>query len=47
MDAKQPGQRIERLYPPPKSKSTELLTGSPAEQAAKLVDKLRTEARVL
>ena len=42
-----PGQRIERLYPPPKSKRTELIAGSAAEQAAKLVDKLRTEARVL
>ncbi len=42
-----PGQRIERLYAPPKSKRTELLEGSPAEQAAKLVEKLRSEARVL
>ena len=42
-----PGLRIERLYAPVKSKQTELLEGSPAEQAEKLIDKLRTEARVL
>ncbi len=42
-----PGQRILKLYVPSKSKQTELLTGTPAEQAAKLIEKLRTEARVL
>jgi electron transfer flavoprotein beta subunit len=32
---------------PQKQKSTQFLTGSPAEVAATLVEKLRTEARVL
>jgi electron transfer flavoprotein beta subunit len=36
-----------RVYPPPKSKQTEMLGGSPREAAAKLVEKLRFEARVL
>ena len=40
-------QRIERIYVPQKSKKTEMLTGSPKEVAAKLVEKLRREARVL
>lgn len=42
-----PGQEIRRLYTPEKTKQTEFLTGSAAEQAAKLVEKLRFEARVL
>ena len=40
-------QHIERIYVPHKSKKTEMLTGSPKEVAAKLVEKLRREARVL
>lgn len=40
-------QRIERIYVPQKTKKTEILTGSPKEAAAKLVEKLRHEARVL
>jgi len=40
-------QKIERLYLPQKSKTTEYLEGSPAEIAKKLVDKLRNEVRVL
>jgi electron transfer flavoprotein beta subunit len=32
---------------PQKKKSTQILTGSPAEAAAALVEKLKTEARVL
>lgn len=40
-------QKITRLYPPAKSKQTVFLEGSPAEQAAQLVEKLRHEARVL
>jgi electron transfer flavoprotein beta subunit len=40
-------QRIERLYIPEKTKKTEVLDGAPAEVARKLVDKLRTEVRVL
>jgi electron transfer flavoprotein beta subunit len=40
-------QRIERLYIPQKTKKTEVLDGSPAEVAKKLVDKLRNEVRVI
>ena len=40
-------QKIERLYPPQKTKKTEVLDGSPVEIARKLVDKLRNEVRVL
>lgn len=42
-----PKQKILRLYFPEKRSSTEFLDGSPKEIAAKLVDKLRNEARVL
>lgn len=40
-------QQVERIYVPQKSKKTEFITGSPKEAAAKLIDKLRHEARVL
>jgi len=40
-------QKIERLYVPQKTKKTEMLEGSPAEIAKKLVDKLRNEVRVI
>jgi electron transfer flavoprotein beta subunit len=40
-------QRIERIYVPQKSKKTEILTGSAKESAAKLIEKLRHEARVI
>jgi len=40
-------QRLERIYVPQKTKKTEFLTGQPKEVAAKLVEKLRHEARVL
>ncbi len=40
-------QKVERLYVPQKSKTTEYLEGSPADIAKKLVDKLRNEVRVL
>jgi electron transfer flavoprotein beta subunit len=40
-------QHIERIYVPSKSKKTEFLTGTPKEVAAKLVEKLKHEARVL
>ncbi len=40
-------QKIERLYVPQKTKKTEVLDGTPAEVARKLVDKLRNEVRVL
>jgi electron transfer flavoprotein beta subunit len=40
-------QRIEKIYVPTKTKKTEFLTGTPKEVAAKLVEKLRFEARVI
>ncbi|MBZ5660126.1 MAG: electron transfer flavoprotein subunit beta/FixA family protein [Acidobacteriia bacterium] len=40
-------QHIERVYVPVKTKKTEFLTGTPKEAAAKLLEKLRHEARVL
>jgi electron transfer flavoprotein beta subunit len=43
----EPTQRIERIYVPSKTKKTEFLTGTPKEAAAKLVEKLKHEARVL
>ena len=42
-----PMQTIERAYLPQKSKQTEMLEGKPAEVAAKLVEKLRFDARVI
>jgi electron transfer flavoprotein beta subunit len=43
----EPTQKIEKIYVPTKTKKTEFLTGSPKEVAAKLVEKLKFEARVL
>ncbi len=43
----EPTQRIERIYVPSKTKKTEFLTGTPKEAAAKLLEKLKHEARVL
>jgi electron transfer flavoprotein beta subunit len=40
-------QRLDRVYVPQKTKKTEFISGTPAEAAAKLVEKLRHEARVL
>jgi electron transfer flavoprotein beta subunit len=40
-------QRIERIYVPSKTKKTEFITGTPKEAAAKLLEKLKHEARVL
>jgi electron transfer flavoprotein beta subunit len=45
--AYEPTQHIERIYVPTKSKKTEFVTGTPKEAAAKLVEKLKQEARVL
>jgi electron transfer flavoprotein beta subunit len=42
-----PTQRVERIYVPQKTKKTEFITGQPKEIAAKLVEKLKHEARVL
>ncbi len=38
---------LERVYLPEKQKKTEMLTGSPAEVAAKIVEKLKFEVRVI
>ncbi|HUQ49356.1 MAG TPA: electron transfer flavoprotein subunit beta/FixA family protein [Terriglobales bacterium] len=40
-------QKIEKLYIPQKTKKTEMLDGSPADVAKKLVQKLKDEVRVL
>lgn len=45
-DDLKPSQIIERVYLPEKSKQTEMIEGKPAEVAAKLVEKLRFDARV-
>jgi electron transfer flavoprotein beta subunit len=42
-----PTQRVERVYVPQKTKKTEFISGQPKEIAAKLIEKLRHEARVL
>jgi electron transfer flavoprotein beta subunit len=42
-----PTQHIERIYVPSKTKKTEFLTGTPKEAAAKLIEKLKHEARVI
>ena len=42
-----PTQKVERIYMPQKTKKTEFITGQPKEIAAKLVEKLRHEARVM
>jgi electron transfer flavoprotein beta subunit len=46
-DELKPGQVIERAYLPEKTKRTEFIEGKPAEAAAKLVEKLRFDARVI
>jgi electron transfer flavoprotein beta subunit len=45
--AQEPTERVERIYVPQKTKRTEFIDGSPKEAAAKLLEKLRHEARVL
>jgi electron transfer flavoprotein beta subunit len=42
-----PKTKIVGLYVPEKKKTTQMLTGSPAEVAAELIKKLREDARVL
>lgn len=42
-----PAITLARVYLPAKQKKTEMLTGTPAEMAAKLVEKLKSEVRVL
>jgi electron transfer flavoprotein beta subunit len=43
----EPRQRIERIYVPQKTRRTQFLDGPPREAAARLVEKLKFEARVL
>ncbi len=45
--AGEPLARLERLYPPERSKQTVLIEGSAREQASKLVEILKHEVRVL
>ena len=45
--ANEPTERLERVYVPQKTKKTEFLSGTPKEAAAKLVEKLKFEARVI
>jgi electron transfer flavoprotein beta subunit len=42
-----PSIRLDRIYLPVKAKHSQIFDGSPKEAAAKLVEKLRFEARVL
>lgn len=42
-----PSIRLERIYTPEKTKQSQIFDGPPKEAAAKLVEKLRFEARVL
>jgi electron transfer flavoprotein beta subunit len=42
-----PAQSIRKLYAPKSAKQTQFLAGTPKEAAAKLIEKLRFEARVL
>jgi electron transfer flavoprotein beta subunit len=42
-----PTQKVEKIYVPVKTKKTEFLSGTPKEVAAKLVEKLKFEARVI
>jgi electron transfer flavoprotein beta subunit len=41
-----PKQQIRRIYFPEKTKQTQIIEGGPAEAAAKLIEKLKKEARV-
>jgi electron transfer flavoprotein beta subunit len=43
----EPTQKVEKIYVPVKTKKTEFLSGPAKEVAAKLVEKLRFEARVI
>ena len=43
----QPGWTLRRLHLPQAAKQTVWIEGTPAEQAARLVEKLRAEAKVL
>jgi hypothetical protein len=40
-------QKLEKIYVPTKTKKTEFITGTAKESAAKLLEKLKHDARVL
>ncbi len=42
-----PMQHVERIYVPQKTKKTEFITGTPKEAAAKLLERLKHEARII
>ena len=46
-EAVAPRQKISKVYVPVKTSRTQFLEGSPKEIAARLVDKLKNEARVV
>jgi electron transfer flavoprotein beta subunit len=46
-EASQPSIKLDRIYMPEKTKRSQIFDGSPKEAAAKLIDKLRFEARVI
>ena len=46
-DPSTPGMILERVYPPQRSKQTTLLSGSAREQAARLVEILKHDTRIL
>ncbi|HEY2019176.1 MAG TPA: electron transfer flavoprotein subunit beta, partial [Bryobacteraceae bacterium] len=43
----QPSVQLERVYLPHRKKETQILTGTPAEAAAKMADILKFEVRVI
>ncbi len=45
--ASSPAITLERVYLPEKQKQTEMLTGTPAEVSAKLIEKFKFEVRIL
>ncbi|MBM3776294.1 MAG: electron transfer flavoprotein subunit beta, partial [Acidobacteria bacterium] len=47
VSAPEPGVRLERLFLPERTQRTQIFEGPPGEAAARLVEKLRFEARVL
>jgi len=42
-----PSIAIERIYPPPKRKETQLIKGTPAEADTRLAETLKYEVRVI
>jgi electron transfer flavoprotein beta subunit len=46
VDASEPGVRVRRMYPPETTSHAEMLTGSPADVAGRIVELLRTRGLV-